>query len=140
MILLDLAKKLLITPTANGTLQFFRTAAAGVLSFFLEAGLLYVIVESGVHYLLATPLAFIVAFMFNFHLVRKFVFPKSKKSIASELAGYAWIALVGLGLTELCMYFFTDRLKIYYLVSKFLATAVVMIWSFTARKYWLYRQ
>jgi putative flippase GtrA len=134
-------KKLLAVPTSNALLQLFRTAVAGTLSFFLDAFLLYVTVDKiGVHYLIATPISFTVVFFFNFYLIREFVFPKCKKHFASELLSYSWIALVSLGLTELCMFVFIEYLGIYLILSKFLSAIAVMLWSFAARKYWLYKQ
>ncbi|MDR2780827.1 MAG: GtrA family protein [Synergistaceae bacterium] len=138
---LDIAKKIFVVPTSNGLLQLFRTAAAGVLSFILDAWILYVMVEkTGVHYLLAAPISFTASFLFNFYIVREFVFPKSKKTLAAELLSYFGMALIGLGLTELCMFVFIEYLGVYLLLSKFLSAIVVMVWSFAARKYWIYRQ
>jgi putative flippase GtrA len=138
---LDVTKKVFIAPTANGLLQLFRTAVAGVMSFVLDALLLYVVsVKIGVHYLIAVPIAFTASFLFNFYLVREFVFPKCKKKFAAELLAYSWIALVSLCLTELCMFVFIEYLGVYLILSKFLSAIAVMLWSFAARKYWLYRQ
>ncbi|MDR1137211.1 MAG: GtrA family protein [Synergistaceae bacterium] len=111
------------------------------MSFVLDALLLYVVsVKIGVHYLIAVPIAFTASFLFNFYLVREFVFPKCKKKFAAELLAYSWIALVSLCLTELCMFVFIEYLGVYLILSKFLSAIAVMLWSFAARKYWLYRQ
>ncbi|MDR1510776.1 MAG: GtrA family protein [Synergistaceae bacterium] len=137
----DVTKKIFVTPTSNGLLQLFRTAAAGTMSFVLDAWLLYVIaVKIGLHYLIAAPISFAVSFFFNFYLVREFVFPKCKKTFAAELLSYSWITLISLGLTELCMFAFIEYLGVYLILSKFMSAIVVMLWSFAARKYWIYRQ
>jgi putative flippase GtrA len=137
----DITEKIFLAPTANGAVQLFRTAVAGTLSFALDASLLYVVAaKMGVHYLIATPISFAASFLFNFYLAREFVFPKCKKTFAAELTSYAWIALISLGLTELCMLVFIEYMGVYLLLSKFLSAVVVMVWSFAARKYWLYRQ
>jgi putative flippase GtrA len=137
----DIAEKIFVAPTSNSLLQLFRTALTGVMSFLLDAGLLYILAgKGGVHYLIATPISFTASFLLNFYLVREFVFPKCKKTLAAELLSYSWIALIGLGLTELCMLALIGYLGIYLLLAKFMSAIVVMLWSFTARKYWLYRQ
>jgi putative flippase GtrA len=152
--IVKLTMDIFINPTSNAMLQLFRTAFAGTLSFVLDAGILYALTETAKRclettslarlassaYLAATPVAYMLSFLFNFYIVRKYVFPKSKMSFAAELTGYAWIAVIGLVLTEACMAGFTGFLGIYYILSKFLAAIVVMIWSFAARKYWLYKQ
>jgi putative flippase GtrA len=137
---MDSVKKIMITPTEDGLIQLFRTAFAGLLSFFLDAGLLYILTEGGLYYLISVAVTYIISFFFNFALVRTFVFPRCKKSLGEELLSYAGIAAVGLPLTELCMYLLTERVGVFYIVSKFLAAVVVMLWSFSARKFWLYRQ
>jgi putative flippase GtrA len=132
--------EIFISPTPNPLIQLFRTAVTGVITFVADAGLLFIITECGVHYMISAAFSFVVAFFMNFYLVREFVFPKSKKTFAAELGGYAAIALICLGLTEGCLYVFTEKFGIYYILSKFLAAVVVLAFSFAARKFWLYKQ
>jgi putative flippase GtrA len=135
-----LIKNIFFSPTSDGLLQLFRTAVIGVITFCADAGLLYLITESGVHYLVSAALSFVVSFFLNFSLVKKFVFQKCGKPFVQELLGYAGIAVVCLMLTEICMYVLTDTLGIYYILSKFVSAVLVLLWSFSARKFWLYRQ
>ena len=44
------------------------------------------------------------------------------------------ISLIGLGLTELLMWLFTDGLGLFYLVSKAIAAVIVLLWNFFAKK------
>jgi len=104
-----------------------------------DTALLYAITELGVYYLISNAVSFVVSFFLNFYLVREFVFSKRNMPLSAELMGYAGIAVVCLLLTEFCMYFLTEYLDIYYIISKFLAAVAVLMWSFTARKFWLYR-
>jgi putative flippase GtrA len=134
-----MTKKTFISPTTNSFLQLFRTAFVGFITFAVDALLLYIITELGVYYLISTAMSFVVSFFLNFYLVREFVFQKRNMSIKAELLGYAGIAAVCLVLTEFCMYFLTEYVGVYYLISKFLAAVVVLLWSFTARKFWLYK-
>jgi len=120
-------------------IQLFRTAFIGVVTFAVDAVLLYVITEMGVHYLVSAAMSFVVSFFLNFYLVREFVFQNRNMPLATELLAYAGIAVVCLILTELCMYFLTERLGIHYILSKFIAAVIVLLWSFTARKFWLYK-
>jgi putative flippase GtrA len=126
-------------PTSNAFLQLFRTAFVGVVTFAADAVLLYAITELGVYYLVSAAISFVVSFFLNFYLVREFVFTNRNISLKAELLAYAGIALVCLLLTEACMYFLTEYMGVYYILSKFLAAVVVLLWSFSARKFWLYR-
>ena len=42
--------------------------------------------------------------------------------------------LIGLGLTELLMWAFTDGLGLFYLLSKAIAAVIVLLWNFFAKK------
>jgi putative flippase GtrA len=110
----------------------------GVVTFAVDAVLLYAITELGVYYLVSAAMSFVVSFFLNFYLVREFVFTNRNISLKAELLAYAGIALVCLLLTEACMYFLTEHMGVYYILSKFLAAVVVLLWSFSARKFWLY--
>ena len=46
-------------------------------------------------------------------------------------------SVIGLGLTELIMWFGTDIIKINYLIVKIIATGIVMIFNFITRKIFL---
>ena len=57
-----------------------------------------------------------------------------------EFAVYAIIGVMGLGLTELLMYLFTDKLAVHYIISKIIVAAIVLVWNFFARKLILYKK
>jgi putative flippase GtrA len=131
-------KNILITPTSNICLQFLRTIIYGFVVFLIDASLLYFFTEMGIFYLCSAAISFLIALLINFYLNRTFIFSKTQKSFRQELVSYAGIALVGLALTELCLFAFTELFKIHYIISKLLAAIIVLVWNFSARKYWLY--
>jgi putative flippase GtrA len=112
----------------------------GGFSFLIEASLLYVITESGVHYLVSSAISFVLAFLIHFSISRKFIFKKSWMPFYMEMASYLGITLAGLALTVLCMYLFTEVAGIYYIISKALTTIVTLMWNYSIRKLWLYKQ
>ncbi|MDR1021055.1 MAG: GtrA family protein [Synergistaceae bacterium] len=131
-------KKILIVPTTNVFLQLLRTIIYGFIVFLIDSSLLFLFTESGIYYLCSAAISFIIALLINFYFNRTFVFPKTNRSFCEELASYAGIALVGLALTELCLFMFTEFMGVYYIYSKFIAAVIVLLWNFSARKYWLY--
>jgi len=52
----------------------------------------------------------------------------------AEFLSYALIGVIGLGFDTLFVWLFTDILLFYYMLSKIIATILVFIWNFTARK------
>lgn len=135
-------KRLLIEPTNNTALQSFRYLFVGGFSALADWATLYLLESIGLHYLLATFFAFIVGLIANFILSKRLVFKIAKartKGQIGEFTGYAIIGIVGLVFTELLMYLFTDICGLYFMLSKIIATVIVLIWNFTARKFILYK-
>lgn len=90
-------------------------------------------------YLIAAAISFIAGLVVNFILSKLFVFTEKKKSPTAEFLSYGIIGVIGLGWTELFMYIFTDIAGLYFIISKLITSALVLIWNFAARKILLYR-
>ena len=56
-----------------------------------------------------------------------------------EIGIFTCIGMIGLGLNELFMWAFTERVRLHYLMSKAVATVFVYFWNFFARKFILFR-
>lgn len=136
-----LLKTLFLEPTANPLIQFFRYVFVGGCSFLVDAGVLWLCVQLGLHYLVAACFGFVAGLICNFVLSRALVFRAETARVGRvlEFAAYALIGLIGLGLTELLLYFFTEIVQFHYMISKVIASAVVLFWNFLARKLLLYR-
>ena len=136
-----LLKTLLTEPTTRPIIQFFRYVFVGGCSFLVDAGVLWLFARAGMHYLLAACFGFVAGLICNFVLSRALVFRAQSARVgrALEFAGYALIGLVGLGLTEALLYFFTEIVRFHYMFSKVVASAVVLFWNFFGRKLLLYR-
>lgn len=134
-------KKLFIEPTDNTILQFFRYVFVGGVAFVVDGGSLFLIELMGVHYLVATAFAFILGLVANFVLSKLLVFQgnESNRSNGIEFFVYGIIGVIGLGITEGIMYVCTEELKLYFMLSKIIAAAIVLVWNFAARKIVLYR-
>lgn len=135
---LDL-KSLFITPTSNALIQFFRYIFVGGVAFLADGGSLFLIEAIGVNYLIAAIFAFIIGLVCNFLLSKLMVFQRSDKDGKVEFAVYGVIGVIGLGITEIIMYVLTEIAGIYFMLSKVVAAAIVLIWNFVARKLVLYR-
>jgi putative flippase GtrA len=137
----NLLKKLFVEPTTQPLIQFFRYVFVGGCSFVVDAAVLWFCVQLGLHYLVAACFGFVAGLICNFLLSRALVFRGQPAQVGRvvEFAAYALIGLIGLGLTELLLYFFTEIVLFHYMISKVIAAAIVLIWNFLARKLLLYR-
>ncbi len=120
--------------------QFYRYLWVGGIAFVIDAGLLLLLVKLNLYYIIANTIAFLVANVFNFFAAHYFVF--GKKSRFSNLYHiYTFILIistVGLLLNDAILYIAVDFMSLSLLFSKVLATALVLIWNFSARKRWVY--
>lgn len=125
--------------TTNTFIQFFRYIFVGGFAFLADAFSLW-LCEKWMNYMIAAAIAFIVGLAVNYTLSIWFVFGESNqvKNKLKEFVVYVTIAVIGLLLTEVIMYILTDLCHLYFMISKIVASAIVLIWNFTARKKILY--
>lgn len=133
--------KLFVQPTDNSMLQLIRYCFVGGFAFMVDAGGLYVLTEyAGMYYLLSATISFIAGLVVNYLLSTSWIFRKSKLANRwTEFVIYSAIGVVGLGMNALFLYVFTDWLHIYYMMSKIITAAMVMLWNFFARKIILFK-
>ena len=126
--------------TTNIFIQFFRYIFVGGFAFLADAFTLWVC-EKWMNYMIAAAIAFVVGLAVNYALSIWFVFSESSKvkNKVKEFVVYGIIGLIGLLITEGIMYLFTDVFGLYFLISKIIAAAIVLVWNFAARKVVLYK-
>lgn len=136
-----LINKIFLQPTNNSLIQLFRYCFVGGFAFIVDAGGLFVLTEyAGIYYLLSATISFILGLVVNYLLSTAWIFKKSKLSnLWTEFLIYSVIGVVGLGLNTLFLWLFTDCLHIYYMLSKIITAALVMLWNFFARKIILFK-
>ena len=126
--------------TTNIFIQFFRYIFVGGFAFLADAFTLW-LCEKWMNYMIAAAIAFVFGLAVNYALSIWFVFSESSKvkNKVKEFVVYGIIGLIGLLITEGIMYLFTDVFGLYFLISKIIAAAIVLVWNFAARKVVLYK-
>lgn len=115
--------------------QILKFGVVGGLAFLIDYGLLYVLTEFvGIHYLISSVISFTISLIFNYILSIKWVFDVTKKQTAKEITIFVILSVIGLGINQVVMYVGSDLLHIYYMLTKIVATAIVMVWNFVTRK------
>ncbi|MDR1407731.1 MAG: GtrA family protein [Tannerella sp.] len=135
----QLINNLLIKNTNSAFVQFLRYSFAGGMA--AAANFLFLMLFTdicGIYYLTSNVLSFIIGLTVNYVLCKKYVFTASFGNGKVEFLIYGLIGLAGLLFDTGLMYFLTDTLHLYYMFSKIISTAIVLLWNFTARKF-LYR-
>ena len=137
----NLSQKLLKDQTDKTKIQMFRYLFVGGAAFIVDFLSLLILTEFfGIYYLISAAIAFILGLIANYILSISWVFNKRKLNKRHiEFGVFALIGIVGLGLNEVFIWFFTQDLQIYYLISKILAAVIILFWNFFARKFVLFR-
>lgn len=134
---------LFIVPTNNGFLQFFRYAFVGGIATVVDCGILFLLTDFvQMYHLISAVIAFILGLITNFLLSKLLVFKTTmvNSNIFVEFMGCSIIGVIGLGLTELIMFLFTNCLNLHYMLSKAVAAIIVLLWNYIARKIFIYNK
>ena len=124
----------------NTLIQLFRYTFVGGFAFMVDIGSLYALTEFlQFHYLVSAAIAFMLGLVVNYRLSVIWVF--SRRAVRSkwvEFAVFAGVGIIGLVFNELIIWFFTEKVALYYLLSKIISAVFVYLWNFVARKFLLF--
>ena len=117
-------------------IQFGKFLIVGGISFSIDYGLFLLLhTVLGVPYVVASTISFSVSLILNYVLTLKFVFvAQPGRSIAKEFAMYVGLNIIALGLNQLILFLSVELLGTWPEIGKLIATAVVLVYNFIARK------
>ena len=119
--------------------QFMKFGVVGVIAFVIDYGLLAFCTEIlQVNYLVSATIGFTVSVVFNYLASMRYVFThKEGMSRRREFVIFVILSVIGLIINNAIMWAGVELVGGHYLVVKFFATAVVMVWNFATRKLFL---
>jgi len=131
--------------------QFIRYFFVGGIAFCVEFLVFYLFIMFSFFrkfYIFSGAIAFLCGLLTNYLLSIKWVFPSRKlKSKLNEFLLFSLVGIAGLLLNLLFLYLFSDIIfptlfflerKLTLLFSKVIATFLVFLWNFFARKFLLF--
>ena len=132
--------KLFKDPTDDIFLQLFRYIFVGGTAFIVDFFFLYFFSDiCGIYYLFSAVLSFIISVLVNYVMSTRWVFNQDNiENKVLEFNLFILISTIGLGFTEILLYFFTDIVGFYYLISKIISAIIVLFWNFLARRLMFY--
>ncbi|MGD8400870.1 MAG: GtrA family protein [Bacillota bacterium] len=132
----NLWQRLLATP---GIRQFIKYVITGLVSFATEISLLYLFTDiMHIWYIFSNSMALLVVFVINFSLNRFWAF-RSRQPFWRQFIVSGSLFALNLVVGNLLMFFFTDVVHLYYLISKVCATGMAVTWNFFLYKYYVYK-
>ena len=120
--------------------QLIKFGLVGGIAFLIDYGIMVFLTEVfKIPSLISAAISFTVSVIFNYIASVKWVFDvdKGKNSKTKELVVFILLSIVGLGINELIMWIMDKEFGIYYMISKIVATIVVMCYNFITRKLFL---
>lgn len=125
---------------SNTVVQLLRYTIVGGLAFIIDFGTLILLTEFfNINYLISALVGFTLGLIVNYFLSIHWVFnQRNIRKRSLEFILFTLIGIVGLGLNELSIWFLTEVVLLYYMVSKIITTVMVYMWNFFARKYLLF--
>lgn len=132
--------KLFKDPMDNIIIQLFRYVFVGGTAFIVDFFFLYFFSDiCGIYYLISAVLSFIISVLVNYIMSTKWVFNQDNiENKVLEFNLFILISTIGLVFTEILLYFFTDIVGLYYLISKIVSAIIVLFWNFLARRVMFY--
>lgn len=116
-------------------LEMIRFIIVGVITFVVDYGLLYICTEYiGLYYMYSTAIAFIVAVIFNYWLCVVYVFTNIQRQTSKQALLFVGSSVVGLGINQICMWFFVEIFGIYYMLAKIISIIIVMAWNYIMKR------
>lgn len=128
--------------------QIILFVFTGVVATLIDFGIYTLLVYMGVHYMTSNIFGFCISLIANYILSMKLVFKgKKERKKATEFIIFAVLSIIGLGISNICLWFCLDFIHIgsilelsdnlAAMLSKAIATCIVLVYNFVSRKIFL---
>ena len=120
-------------------IQIFKFLIVGCIATVIDFVFLYIFKELvDLSVVIANTLSFCISVVYNYIASVIWVFDVNKnKDSKKQFLIFIIFSVIGLILSDIIISFATDNLKIHYMISKVIATVIVMIFNFITRKMFL---
>ncbi|WP_083936605.1 GtrA family protein [Arcticibacter svalbardensis] len=116
--------------------KIFLFGFVGLIGMCIDFGLTWLFKEKlGVNKYAANTIGFSVAVVNNFILNYIWTFQPEDKNIQIFFLKFLLFAVIGLGINNLIIYFFNEKILVPFYFSKVLAIGIVFIWNFTTNNF-----
>ena len=113
--------------------RFLKFGLVGFTGVFIDFGITFLLKEKfKIQKYVANSCGFITAASSNYVLNRIWTFHSNNPHIALEYSQFIFIALIGLGINNLILWFLVSKMNKHFYLSKLIAIGITTIWNFGA--------
>lgn len=121
--------------------QVFKFILAGLFCALIEYSLFIVFVDVfDMNYLLANPIAIVIAIGINYFLSVIYIFGKSNYSKTNEILAFILFSALAIALNQLLLWFFVETIKFDIRICKALTIIIVASFNFLTKKYIVFKK
>ena len=124
----------------NNIKEFALYVIVGGIATVTEWAVFYLLDISGLYYLAAVTVSYLISTFVNWLAGRLLVFKTRNISVLREILSVYLASIVGLLMNLLIMWIAVDLLKFSEMPSKVAATGLVFAYNFIVRKYLIYKK
>ena len=124
----------------NNIKEFALYVIVGGIATVTEWAVFYLLDISGIYYLAAVTVSYLISTFVNWLAGRLLVFKTRNISVLREILSVYLASIVGLLMNLLIMWVAVDSLKFSEMPSKVAATGLVFAYNFIVRKYLIYKK
>lgn len=120
--------------------KFILYGVGGGLALIINLSLAYIFTEKlKIFYLGSAVLSYIISLIFNF-IFQSFITFKTKQELFFQrFFGFSIVQIIGLSLYSILVFIFTEKFKIYYLISIILSSALVYLSNFLLSRFYVFK-
>jgi len=115
--------------------EFVRYVGVGGVAFIADFALLAFLALTGLHYLVAAFLAFLLGTWVNYRLSVRWVFVyRAIETRSAEFGLFLLVGVMAIGLSLALMALLVERLEMHVLLAKCVATVFTLVFNFAGRR------
>lgn len=120
-------------------MQIMKFVIVGGIATVIDFAILFILKEFvGINEIIANTISFTVSLIYNYIASVKWVFEVDKdKNPKKQFITFVSFSIIGLLINNLILWLCIEKLSIYYLIGKVIATGIVMVFNFITRKMFL---
>lgn len=106
--------------------RFSKYATTGFATFIIDLAILFIFIDLfNLYYLLVSAFSFLIATTFNYFLVRKFVFNKTRRRVHTGYLFFAVLSMIGLVVVTGAMILLVEYFGWHYVFARAAAVSIV---------------